>query len=227
MQANNPEPQNYWPQQSPIALFHSESFYVTFPKGYLTWDYNGAPFSGTFVGDEGHKNFVLSELAAKQKPPTIKLGEVTARLVKIHLHTKSEHDLEGKDMDGELHLIHEIVHPTAGSTLLVLGVYFDQREQPQKCDLFRQWATQASDDQGGSCPEIMIDPRPLLPTGKKWYRYEGSLTTPPYTENVSWLVFCKPIGISSAELKKLKEEAHQPERQPQALNRRIVLRNFR
>lgn len=65
-----------------------------------------------------------------------------------------------------------------------------------------------------------------MPKTDKWYRYEGSLTSEPYSEIVSWLVFVDPLGIDSADFRKLKKNAHQPERPVQPINRRFVIRNF-
>ncbi len=56
--------------------------------------------------------------------------------------------------------------------------------------------------------------------------YEGSLTSEPYSEIVSWLVFVDPLGVDLADFRKLKKNAHQPERPVQPINRRFVIRSF-
>lgn len=73
---------------------------------------------------------------------------------------------------------------------------------------------------------VRIDARKLLPSQRKWYRYEGSLTSEPYSEIVTWIVFPALLSISSDDLTQLKKEAHQPEREIQDINRRVLLRNF-
>lgn len=226
----NPFPMDHWAQQSPIKLFKAESTYVEFPQSFLSIDYSGAPFDGEFCGEPGHRNFVLSKLRPGQRPPLVTLGSVQAELVKIHVHTPSEHELEGDPSDGEIHLIHEIKNPTAGSELVVFGVLFDEKKVGVKSDFFKMWATQlkaAKRTARSDAATVSIDPRQLLPTTTKWYHYEGSLTSEPYNEFVSWLVFPDTLGITSDDLKKLKREAHQPERETQGVNRRFVLRNFR
>jgi carbonic anhydrase len=227
MSSTNPFPMSHWPQQSPIKLFKSASLFVNFPKNYLTLDYRDAPFTGKFVGHAGHKNFELNPHSGKY-PPILTLGGQKAELVKIHLHTPSEHDLEGANQDGEIHLIHKIVSPTAGSELIVLGIFFEKSAKPIKGDFFQLWTNElkaAKKAQDGK--ETQIDPRNLLPPQDKWYRYEGSLTSEPYNEIVTWVVFPTPLGIASDDLNKLKKEAHQPERPTQDINRRFVLRNFK
>ncbi|MDY3554229.1 carbonic anhydrase family protein [Gemmata sp. JC717] len=238
MSVKNPFPFDHWPQQSPIKLFTADALFVDFPADHLRIDYSGAPYQGAFEGESGHKNFVLdANLSSGQSPPILTLGRVKARLVKIHLHTPSEHDLEGKDHDGEVHLIHQIENPTTGSELIVLGVFFAKSTAKKSAkagaeltEFFETWtagvkaAKRLGKSSGGP---VAIDPNLLLPGLDKWFQYEGSLTSEPYNEFVTWVVFPTPLGITSDGLKKLKAEAHQPERPTQDINRRYVLRNFR
>lgn len=220
---------DHWSQQSPIKLFHSESIFSPFPRGFLSIDYKGGPFAGEFEGEDGHQNFVLKKPPGN-RTPTIKLGSMIAELIKIHLHTPSEHDLEGKNKAGEIHLIHKIKQPTNGSELLVVGVFFDKDDKADNMDFFNLWANQLKSAKKGvksGSSSFDINAEHLLPNTKKWYRYEGSLTSEPYSEIVSWLVFCDSLGITSSSLRLLKQYAHQPERPTQDLNRRYVLRNFR
>lgn len=147
---------------------------------------------------------------------------MTAKLVKIHVHTRSEHHVDGEELDGEIHLVHRIEHPAMGSTLIVLGVFFAADTDPRTCvphELCEAWA-------GSRGAEVKITPGLLLPDQSRWYRYEGSLTTPAYDEIVSWLVFATPLGIASDDLKLLRSCAAQGDHKPQALGRRFVLRNF-
>ncbi|QDT95263.1 carbonic anhydrase family protein [Gimesia aquarii] len=218
----------FWKQQSPINLAKSDSVHVKYPKSFLKFDYQDAPFTGHIEGEHGHENFVLDKVHSGKNLPLLKLGDVKAELVKIHLHTKSEHNLEGKDLDGEIHLIHEIVNPTAGSDLLVVGVFFKESKSPIKSNFFSKWATRTSKGPSTKAKEkdVQIDPRKLLPKTNEWYRYEGSLTSEPYSEIVSWLVFVDSIGVGTEDFKKLKKNAHQPERPVQPINRRFVIRNF-
>ena len=227
-ESKNPFPWHHWPQQSPIDLVKSESLYVKFPRSFLAFDYRDAPFKGRFEGEAKHKNFVLSKPHPGKNPPILKLGDVEAELVKIHLHTKSEHNWEGKDRDGEIHLIHKIVNPTVGSELIVVGVFFDQSTPAVKSDFFAMWSANLGKRRSDKATEedISIDPRHLLPKSKDWYRYEGSLTSEPYSEIVSWLVLAEPIGVGLEDFKTLKKNAHQPERPVQPINRRFVIRNF-
>lgn len=227
-EAKNPYPWHHWPQQSPINLQKTDSLFARFPKSFLKFDYRDAPFEGHFKGDEGHKNFVLPEKHPGKTPPILTLGDVRAELIKIHLHTKSEHDLEGADLDGEIHLIHRILNPVGGSELVVVGVFFDKNAPVVETDIFKLWAKKTGKRRSAKSKveTATIDPRNILPDSSKWYRYEGSLTSEPFSEIVSWLVLVDPIGVGSADYNKLKNEVHQPERPVQPINRRFVIRNF-
>lgn len=225
----NPTPSSFWPQQSPIALVHDRALHVGFAKDFLRIEYRDAPYSGHFVGEVGHRNWELQcDRLGRKAPPTIELGGVLAQLVKIHVHMPSEHDLEGQDQDGEIHLIHRIVTPTTGSTLIVLGVFFSAEANATTCvpgEFCAAWARQKCVGAEGTEEEPM-NPNLLLSDPSRWYRYEGSLTTHPYDEVVSWLVFAAPLKIASKDLAVLKVDAAQPERKTQELHRRFVVRNF-
>ena len=227
--SKNPIPAHHWPQQSPINLTKADSINVNFPKSFLKFDYRGSPFTGRFDGEGKHKNFVLSKTHSGKNPPVVHLGDVRAELVMIHLHTPSEHDIEGKTMGGEIHLIHEISEPTTGSQLIVVGVFFNETPATEESEFFSMWAHHltkkgvAKDAE----KEISLDPRVLLPNLDHWYRYEGSLTSAPYSEFVSWIVLVDQLAVDSTEFQKLKKNAHQPDRCVQPINRRFVIRNFR
>jgi len=227
----NHAPTHFWKQQSPINLQKSDSLFVRFPKSFLKFDYKDAPFAGQFEGAKEHGNFVLDKPHPGKNLPMLTMGDVTAELVKIHLHTPSEHDLEGNDLGGEIHLIHRLASPVNGSELVVVGVFFNIVKTAEKLEFFSMWAEQvgAKRKHPSDSKRLKIDPRSLVPknpNNEQWYRYEGSLTSDPYSEIVSWLVFIDPIGVDSAGFDKLKDNAHQPERPAQQINRRFVIRNF-
>lgn len=231
-----------WPQQSPIVLSKAASFQAdfdaNFPKGYFKIEYPAAGrYPGYFELKDGHRNFVLCEDSGPL--PAIRLGHETAHLIKVHYHDGSEHDVEGVQKPGEIHLIHKIVNPQEGSTLIVLGVHFEPDPEAKSClTVCAPSETTAAPTPGCESPTHRINPTMLLPvpdakggrsksdTSKHWYRYEGSLTTPPFSETVRWLVFAKPIRACNEDLKTIRCGATQHEEPTQPLNRRFVLRNF-
>jgi carbonic anhydrase len=64
----------------------------------------------------------------------------------------------------------------------------------------------------------------LLPAKRDYYRFSGSLTTPPCSEGVRWLVMKEPVQVSQAQIDAFKAVMHHPNNRPvQALNGRLVL----
>ncbi len=124
----------------------------------------------------------------------IEVKGVRFELLQFHFHTPSEHTVRGKSFDMEIHFVHGneegalavvgvLVQP--GSDHPLLGVFAEHLVEPGRAkDL--QYAT--------------IDVTDLLPREHRGFRYEGSLTTPPCSENVEWLVFETPIEASAADL---------------------------
>ena len=60
---------------------------------------------------------------------------------------------------------------------------------------------------------------------RAYYRYEGSLTTPPCTERVDWLVLVDPIEVAGADISKFARLYPMNARPVQGRNRRFVLRS--
>ncbi|WP_426038477.1 carbonic anhydrase family protein, partial [Brevundimonas sp. DC300-4] len=70
-----------------------------------------------------------------------------------------------------------------------------------------------------------LDPNGLLPAGRDFFRYEGSLTTPPCSETVDWVVLCAPITVSQDQVDAF-ERLHPGNTRPiQPLHRRFLLRS--
>jgi carbonic anhydrase len=51
-----------------------------------------------------------------------------------------------------------------------------------------------------SPPNVVVDPSLFLPADRSYYTYMGSLTTPPCTENVQWLVMKQPVQVSPEQI---------------------------
>ncbi|MBX3201146.1 MAG: carbonic anhydrase family protein [Labilithrix sp.] len=220
-------------QQSPIELFETRSLRVN--DATLHVERLPERVAGVFREDnQHHPRFALT--ARRAQRPRITFRGMTAYLDEVHLHRPSEHDLEGDDASGEIHLVHRFDEPRhGGSSHLVLGVLFDarhastrQRLSPKFCRTWgKAFAPRAKRVPSASPPTLAL--RDLLPRDERWFHYEGSLTTgdtEPYAEVVSWIVFATPLRVDARDLKHLGEATHQRERKGQALNRRLVVRNF-
>jgi carbonic anhydrase len=72
-----------------------------------------------------------------------------------------------------------------------------------------------------------VQPHRLLPAGRDFLRYEGSLTTPPCSENVDWAVLTQPIQASPAQVDALARLYPSNARPLRPLHRRPLLRSER
>ena len=69
-----------------------------------------------------------------------------------------------------------------------------------------------------------LDIRPLLPKKLSYFRLNGSLTTPPCSEGVTWVVFSSPVKASKAQIEALGKIMGGPNNRPvQPLNARILV----
>lgn len=227
-------PTHFWKQQSPVDLRFESSYRIDYDLLPLAFDYRGGPFEGSFVGEHPHKNFEINDCTPIKKPPILTFGDIKARLYRIHVHVYPEHKIDGKQYDGEVHLIHKINNPKSGSDLLVVAIFIDNTIKmygSKDTHFFGFWTSNLEKALSSESEDEIVPLKPEqlvngLDKPINWFRYEGSLTSPPYSENVSWIVLNQPIGIHSETYEKLKAGAMQHTREVQCLNRRFVLRNF-
>lgn len=118
---------------------------------------------------------------------------VTYALVQMHFHAPSEHTVAGVPAPLELHFVHK----SADGTLAVLGALVQEsaHANPAWSPLVAALAAQAA---GGAT--LVIDWPALVPADMTTYRYMGSLTTPPCSEGVHWLVLQTPLLLSAPQI---------------------------
>ena len=134
-------------------------------------------------------------------------------LVQAHTHAPSEHTIDGRRFPAEIHLVHR--HESG--QLAVLAVLLDEgAENPDLATLLPPWPQPEREE----VLEQAISTISLLPASFASYRYDGSLTTPPCTEGVRWVVFANPLPASPAQLTGLAEMLGPTSRPVQARNGR-------
>ena len=145
----------------------------------------------------------------------IELDGVRYDVVQFHYHAPSEHEVDGKVFAAELH----IVHKSADGKLAVIGLLLQEGSPNAALDPFiDNLPAEKSDvkDMG-----IKLNVMDFLPDIQTTYRYSGSLTTPPCSEGVSWLVMTTPVALASAQLSKLEGLFEANNRPVQPLNDRL------
>ena len=80
--------------------------------------------------------------------------------------------------------------------------------------------------EGSAALKAPLDPWAFMPKAREFFRYEGSLTTPPCSEVVDWNVMAKTITVSNADIAAFKAIFPMNARPLQPVNRRFVLRGL-
>ncbi len=121
-------------------------------------------------------------------------------LQQFHFHTPSEHALDGKRSAMEA----PFIHAGESGNLMVIGVFLEGGGQDAN-PVFSALMAAAPKSEGEAALNEAIDPASLLPTAKHFFRYEGSLTTPPCSEVVEWNVFAAPVAVAQTDIGRFKE----------------------
>ena len=148
---------------------------------------------------------------------TIEVDGITFELKQFHFHTPSENNINAKSFPLEAHF----VHASAKGELAVVAVMFEVGESNKALEvLWEKIPLNAGDKH----TEVTNSVDALLPKNKDYYRFNGSLTTPPCTEGVRWLVMKESISFSDAQFKLFQKVMKYPNNRPiQATNARIIL----
>ena len=146
------------------------------------------------------------------------------QLLQFHFHAPSEHTVAGKPFEMEAHFVHK----SEEGNLAVVGVLIEQGKHNSELDSV--WAhLPETPGEARNIENVTIDfPVMLSPTGtpqtvSDYYRYDGSLTTPPCSEDVQWIVLTTPIEMSEAQIAAFKAIMPDNNRPVQPLNGRKLL----
>jgi carbonic anhydrase len=167
----------------------------------------------TDVVDNGHTIQVNCAGAG-----SLAIGEERFDLVQFHFHSPSEHTMDGKSFPMEMHMVHK----SADGKLAVMGTWI--QEGTANPAFAAVWANlPAQKGQEIELPDVEVDVDKLLPKDRSAYRYDGSLTTPPCSEGVRWVVLKTPIELSAEQIGAFRAIISGNNRPPQALNGRMVV----
>lgn len=197
--------------QTPINIVNP---YKSAIKHNLKIDYKATPHDIVFNGHtvqvntkkDDHSDFIVVD---QQK----------YYLKQFHFHTPSENQIQGKNFPLELHFVNE----NAAGELTVLAVMFNIGSMNTEWNKF--WADLSFKENDDKNLSRTLNLNNLLPKKLEYYRFSGSLTTPPCSEGVNWIVLKHPLTISQQQLQSFKllitnQDNHRP---IQPLNGRIIL----
>jgi carbonic anhydrase len=188
-------------EQSPVEI--SGATPEKLPE--LKLDYIDCPVE---VIDTGHL-FFAHALDGEIAGGSLSIDGSSYTLKSFHFHCPAEHLIEGERYKAELHLVHK----NQKGELLVLAVLF--------CPLKEGEVTHTL--LNPTSPPERFNASLLLPTDtSKYYTYPGSLTTPPCTEGVKWVILKDVAAITEAQIEQLTDRYGANSRPTQPLNGRVV-----
>ncbi|MBI4001597.1 MAG: carbonic anhydrase family protein [Nitrospira defluvii] len=150
-----------------------------------------------------------------QEGGTLEILGRSYSLKEFHFHEPSEHQLNGLTYPMEAHLVHR----DAAGHLVVLAVLMDLGVE--SASLSAVWDRIPSGKQD-DVRDLLLNPQELLPKDLHHYAYDGSLTTPPCTEGVHWIVLKAPIAITASHLERFISLLGHNARPVQPLNEREI-----
>ena len=136
-------------------------------------------------------------------------------LVQFHFHTPSEEKINGKGYPMVAHLVHK----NADGHLAVIALLI--KEGKENSGLKNVFANLPAEE-GKSDLADQINMTDVLPVSMKYYGFNGSLTTPPCSEDIAWHVVEKPIELSKVQISAFKKIFKNNSRPVQPLNGRVV-----
>ncbi|WOL09871.1 alpha carbonic anhydrase 7-like [Canna indica] len=176
-------------QQSPISIKPSNIQKTNL--GGLQKDYTKSHAVLLNAGHEIMVNWTTS-------PGHLTIDGKVYHLQQCHWHSPSEHELHGKRYPLELHM----VHISTASEIAVIGVLYEFRGFS---DLFLNKLMNGLNDlKSVNCVDLGYIEPPMIGEEEPYFRYYGSLTTPPCSEPVTWTVMTKVQSVTEEQVKSLR-----------------------
>ncbi|KAK7272165.1 hypothetical protein RJT34_28598 [Clitoria ternatea] len=180
-----------------------------------------------------HMNYMPSNATIKNRGHDIKLewvagagylqiNETKYVLKQCHWHSPSEHTIDGKRLDLELHMVHE----TSSGQTAVIGILYKIGSPDSFLSSLTNHLKAISDTTEAERVVGVIDPRHIEIVYKQYYRYIGSLTIPPCTQNVAWTIIKEIQPVSKEQIRLFRVAVHDESdtnaRPLQPLNNRLL-----
>lgn len=195
--------------QSPINIVNASANDIELPA--IEFKYAASPMQ---IVNNGHT--IKVDYSGDS---TITVEGKTFKLLQFHFHTPSENRIDGKSFPMEAHF----VHADAAGNLAVIGVMYDQGAADQIiADIWGKMPHKSGETVADAGSVNAMD---MMPANKDYYRFDGSLTTPPCSEGVTWMVLKDAKTVSGEQASQFAELFHGGNARPvQSVNARTVLK---
>jgi len=152
------------------------------------------------------------------KDNTIILHDMIFQLKQFHFHTPSENRIHGKAFPLEAHF----VHLDKDGNIAVVALMFQEGEENK--ELAKIWEKMPTKEGEKNELKLQKIASALLPKKMEHYHFNGSLTTPPCTEGVRWIVLKEPVTVSKEQVEKFLQTMHHANNRPvQPINARVII----
>ncbi len=152
----------------------------------ISFNYQAGEFSVLDTGHTVQVNVVPGSYA--------QLNGRRYQLQQFHFHRPSEETLDGRRFDLSVHLVHR---DEEGRRLVVAVLVQQGSAQPVLRSVFGNLPLEKHQENKA---RSTLNPAELLPAEQAYYTYMGSLTTPPCSEDVQWVVLRHPVAASADQL---------------------------
>jgi len=193
-------------QQSPVDISHPQQAGLAVIKT----DYRAVPLH---VVNNGHTIQVNYPDGS-----TMSVGNSKYQLLQLHFHSPSENTAKGSAYPMEIHYVHKDEDGRLG----VLAVFM--KEGNKNVGLQEIWAYMPKS--GGSefkSNDVVINGHDLLPQNRDYFRFVGSLTTPPCSEGVQWHVMREPVEASRSQIDAFLKVIGENARPVQPIGNRLLI----
>ncbi|MCX8737758.1 carbonic anhydrase [Gilliamella sp. wkB292] len=149
---------------------------------------------------------------------TLQIDNEVFTLQQFHFHAPSENEIKGKQFPMEAHFVYK----NKNGELAVVALMFNKgKTNPELAKAWQQIPTEVEATATLTQP---VDIKALLPNRLDFYRFSGSLTTPPCTEGVRWIVLEQESSVSTEQIEKFHSIMHHDNNRPvQPLNGRVIV----
>lgn len=149
---------------------------------------------------------------------TLRLDDDIFALQQFHFHAPSENEIDGKQFPLEGHFVYK----DKKGSLAVLALMFNEgKANPQ---LTKAWQQMPAKVNQAAILTQPVDINALLPENVGVYRFSGSLTTPPCSEGVIWMVLEQPVSASAEQIRQFRSVLQHANNRPvQPLNGRVII----
>ena len=174
-------------RQSPINITSPSIFVITPPIGFLDIQYKNETIDATLEKKNGHIDFVTSD---NSNYITSYNGH-DYKLLQYHVHISAEHQINGKIYNAEVHFVHK---DEQSNEYLVIAIFLDSTIVDD--NVFDEAIYEA----GITETTVSINMSNLDKVfSSDYFTYAGSLTTDPFTDDVTWVIFTQASGTSSGK----------------------------